>query len=79
VELKHANSWQLLLGKRPAGKVIRALSWLGPEGAPAALKQLRSTLPESEWDAVCGARAMLPSWMAKVVSEALQNDVVTYG
>lgn len=71
VELKHGNRWQLLLGKRPAGKVIRALSWLGPEAAPAALKQLRIKLPESEWEAVCGARAMLPSWMAKVVGEAM--------
>ena len=79
VELKHGNRWQLLLGKRPAGKVIRALSWLGPEAAPAALKQLRPKLPESEWEAVRGARAALPSWMAKVVSEALQNEVVAHG
>jgi len=71
VELKHGNRWQLLLGKRPAGKVIRALSWLGPEAAPAALKQLRSKLTESEWEAVRGARAMLPSWMAKAISEAI--------
>ena len=73
VELKHGNRWQLLLGKRPAGKVIRALSWLGPEGAPAALKQLRAKLPESEWEAVRGARAALPSWIAKVVSEAMAD------
>lgn len=71
VELKHGNRWQLLLGKRPAGMVIRALSWLGPEAAPEALKQLRLTLPESEWEAVRGVRAMLPSWMAKIVSEAI--------
>ena len=71
VELKHGNRWQLLLGKRHAGKVIRALSWVGPEAAPEALKQLRSKMPESEWEAVRGARAMLPSWMAKVVSEAI--------
>ena len=51
--------------------MIRALSWLGPEGAPEALKQLRAKLPESEWEAVRGARAALPSWMAKVVSEAM--------
>jgi len=73
VELKHGNRWQLLLGKRPAGKVIRALSWLGPEAAPAALKQLHSRLPEDEWEAVCGARAALPSWMARVVSEAMTH------
>ena len=59
--------------------MIRALSWLGPEAAPAALKQLRPKLPESEWEAVRGARAALPSWMAKVVSEALQNEVVAHG
>lgn len=73
VELKHGTRWQLLLGKRPAGQMIRALSWLGPEAAPAALKQLRIKLPESEWDAVRGARALLPSWMAKVLSEAMAH------
>ena len=73
VELKHGKRWQLLLGKRPAGKVIRALSWLGPEAAAAALEQLRAKLPESEWEAVRGVRAALPSWMAKALSEALAH------
>jgi len=74
VELKHGSRWQLLLGKRPAGQVIRALACLGPEAAPAALKELHSRLPEAEWEAVCGARAALPSWVAKVVSEAMAHD-----
>jgi hypothetical protein len=73
VELKHGNRWQLLLGKRPAGMAIRALYWLGPEAAPAALKQLRTKLSEPEWAAVGSARAMLPSWMAKVVSEGMAH------
>ncbi len=73
VDLKHGNRWQLLLGKRPAGMAIRALYWLGPEAAPAALKQLRTKLSEPEWAAVCSARAILPSWMAKVVSESMAN------
>ncbi len=68
VELKHGNRWQLLLGKRPAGKVIRALAWLGPEAAPAALEQLHTRLPEAEWKAVCGARDALPSWLAQLIS-----------
>jgi hypothetical protein len=75
VELKHGNRWPLLLGRRPAGKVIRALSWLGPEAAPAALKQLRANLPASEWEAVCGARPIVPSWMAKVVGEAMTDTL----
>lgn len=71
VELKHGNRWQLLFGKRLAGKAIRALSWLGPESAPAALQKLQGSLPKSELNAVLGARALLPGWMAKAVSEAI--------
>ena len=73
VELKHGNRWQLLLGKRPAGMAIRALDWLGPEVAPAAIKLLRTKLSESEWEAVRSVRAILPSWMAKVVSEGMTD------
>lgn len=69
VELKHASRWQLVLGKRPAGKAIRALSWLGQEQAPAALKVLRTKLPAEEWAAMRAARAALPSWMARAISE----------
>ena len=65
IELKHGNRWQLLFGKRPAGKAIRAVSWLGSETGPAALKQLRNKLPESEWEAMRSARAVLPSWLAR--------------
>jgi hypothetical protein len=69
VELKHGNRWQMLLGKRPAGKAIRALIWLGPEQAPMILQVLRSKLATQEWEAMRQARARLPSWMAKAVSE----------
>jgi len=70
VELKHGNRWQLALGSRPAGMAIRALSWLGPEHASSALKVLHTKLPPAEWAAICSARAVLPSWMARAVSEA---------
>jgi hypothetical protein len=70
VELKHADHWQLMLGKRPAGMAIRALSWLEPGQAPAALGILRTKLPPSEWIAMRSARATLPSWMARAVSGA---------
>ena len=56
IELKHGNRWQLALGKRPAGRVIRALSWLGPEQAGAALKSLSSRLSTAEWQAMRAAR-----------------------
>ncbi|MDB5550465.1 MAG: hypothetical protein JWL86_449 [Rhizobium sp.] len=37
VALRHAPRWQLALAQRPAGDAVRALAWLGPEKAEAAL------------------------------------------
>lgn len=73
IELKHGNRWQMLLGKRPSGKAIRALIWLGPEQAPMALEVIRNKLSSQEWEAMRQARARLPSWMAKAVSEAMYD------
>lgn len=70
VQLQHANRWLLALGTRPAGRAIRALSWLGPEQGASALKVLSTQLPTQEWVALRSARQMLPSWMARAVSEA---------
>ncbi len=69
IELRHGNRWQMLLGKRPAGQAIRALIWLGPEQTPQVLEGLKNQLPTHEWEALLQARAGLPSWMAKAVSE----------
>ena len=70
VEFKHGSRWQLALGKRPAGKAIRALSWLGPEQASSALRILYTNkLPAEEWAALQAARAALPGWMAHAISE----------
>jgi hypothetical protein len=69
VELQHAKRWLLALGKRPAGRAIRALSWLGPDLGPSALQILHTQLPREEWSAMRSARPLLPSWMARAVSE----------
>jgi len=69
VELKHGPRWQLVLGTRPAGMAIRALSWLGPEQAASALKVLESKLPPAEWAAMRAAQAVLPGWLARAVGE----------
>jgi len=70
IELQHGNRWQMLLGKRPAGQVIRALIWLGPEQTPLALEGIKRQLSTHEWGALLKARTSLPLWMAKAVSEA---------
>ncbi len=69
IELKHGTRWQMFMGKRPAGKAIRALLWLGPEQASQALQTLRTKLETQEWEAMRSARSVLPSWMARAVSE----------
>lgn len=74
VEIRHDSRGPSLFGKRPAGQAIRALLWLGPKAAPAALERLRVKLPESEWNAVQDARADLPRWIAKKISEAEALD-----
>lgn len=69
IELKRGTRWQMFMGKRPAGKAIRALLWLGPEHAHLALQTLHTKLEALEWQAMLSARSVLPSWMARAVSE----------
>lgn len=73
VELRHAPRWQLALGNHPAGEVLRALAWLGPEKAVEALRALKHKLSSQELKEIASARAVLPSWLAKQVSEVVVN------
>lgn len=68
VELRHAPRWMMALGQRPAGAAVRALKWLGPLHAERSLATLHKKLPESEWQALLGQRATLPTWMAEAIS-----------
>ncbi len=71
IELQHGNRWQLVLGKRQAGRVIRALGWSGPQTSPAALRRLTKQLTPEDWQDLLSVRKMMPTWMARVVSEAI--------
>ena len=73
VELRHAPAWQLALPGRPAGRVIRALAWLGPEHAGSAIEAIRSLLSESERNAIVELRRLLPAWMGQQVSKLALN------
>ena len=68
VEMKHAPGWQLIKAGQPAGEAVRALMWLGPVHARAALKILKQKLPESEFRALGATRNVLPGWLAEKVS-----------
>ncbi|KLK91884.1 hypothetical protein AA309_17415 [Microvirga vignae] len=70
VELKHAPQWQLVLPGRPAGQAVRALAWLGPAKVYETMRRLKRTLPVTEWEALTGVGARLPTWLAEPVSQA---------
>lgn len=70
IELRHAPRWQLALADRPAGAVVRALAWLGPEKADAALVALKHKILPSTFDEIVAAAPQLPTWLARSVGKA---------
>ena len=70
VELRHAPRWQLALANRPAGEAVRALAWLGPEKAEAALTTLKRKMPPGVFGELVAAAPQLPTWLAQSVGKA---------
>ena len=70
VELRHAPRWQLTLANRPAGEAVRALAWLGPEKADAALTTLKRKMPPGAFGELVAAAPQLPTWLAQSVGKA---------
>jgi len=67
VKFRHAPRWQLALAHRPAGEVVRALAWLGPDKAEDALTTLKKKLPTTTFNELVSAAAQLPTWLARSV------------
>ncbi|MBF2755877.1 MAG: hypothetical protein ISN29_11570 [Gammaproteobacteria bacterium AqS3] len=70
VELRHAPSWQLVLANHPAGQVVRALAWLGPEEAEGAIKTLKRKIPARAFDEMAAVAHQLPDWLAEKITRA---------
>jgi hypothetical protein len=68
VHLQHAPAWQLTLAREPAGEIIRALAWAGPERVNQALKQIEAKVPRSEFQRISQQSSLLPMWMAAALS-----------
>ena len=69
VELRHAPRWQLALGNKTSGQVVRALAWLGPDEAPKALQILRSKLADTAKTELVSAAPQFPTWLARLIGE----------
>ena len=73
VELRHAPRWQLTAPHRPAGEVVRALSWLGPDQVEAGLGAIARKLSAEDFQELAASRAVMPAWMAEPVSAMVAN------
>jgi Family of unknown function (DUF6088) len=69
VELRHAPRWQLAMANQPSGEAVRALAWLGPEKAEAALRTLKRKLPAAAFNELVAVAPQLPTWLAQSVGK----------
>ncbi len=72
IHLQHAPAWQLTLAKEPAGEIVRALAWAGPERVNMALKEIEAKVPQSEFQRISQQISLLPLWMATALSQRAQ-------
>lgn len=70
IHLRHASPWKLTLANEPAGQIVRALGWAGPERAVSVAKKIRERVPPAELQKVSQHSARLPSWVASAVGQA---------
>jgi len=72
IHLQHAPAWQLTLAKEPAGEIVRALAWAGPERVNMALKEIEGKVPRSEFQRIFQQISLLPLWMATALNPRTQ-------
>jgi hypothetical protein len=72
IHLQHAPAWQLTLAKEPAGEIVRALAWAGPERVNMALKEIEGKVPRSEFQRIFQQISVLPLWMATALNPRTQ-------
>jgi hypothetical protein len=70
VHLQHVPSWQLTLAKEPAGEIVRALAWAGPERVQEVLKEIDGKVPRSELQKINQHISLFPGWMASALSQS---------
>jgi len=68
VQLQHVPRWQLTLAAKPAGAVIRVLTWGGKARGRALTAALKSQLSFETLEELSRVRGRVPSWMAQALS-----------
>ncbi|MBF2761385.1 MAG: hypothetical protein ISN28_14195 [Ectothiorhodospiraceae bacterium AqS1] len=73
IKLRHAPPWQLVLANHPAGQVVRALAWLGPEETESAIQRLKRKIPSEAFDIMATVAHRLPNWLARSIAREVDH------
>lgn len=71
LHLEHVASWQLALAKEPAGEIVRALVWAGPERVHTVLKEIEGKVPQTDVIKVAQQASRFPRWLADALSRSV--------
>lgn len=73
VRLKHAGRKLMAMKDRPAGDVVRAIHWLGPDiaGDRKVIDTLRRRLPAQVKRDLARARPSMTAWAARVADQVI--------
>jgi hypothetical protein len=70
IELQHVPSWQLTFAKEPAGEIVRAFVWAGPERVDEILKKIERKVPRSDLQKIKEHISIFPGWLATALSRS---------
>ena len=74
LELKHAPSWKLVGGNKPAGQAFRALLWAGPENVTQVAGKIKKQLKPAELVSLSKVpKKRMPEWAAREISGMMSN------
>jgi hypothetical protein len=73
IQLEHVPSWQLAFANEPAGEIVRALAWAGPERVQSVLAEIGDKVPKSELQKVAQQVSRFPGWVASALSQSVDN------
>lgn len=74
VDLRHAPQWQLVAPYRPAGTLVRALTFLHPSEAKEAIDKVVPKFSEEDVAELLALRPVLPKWIAEPISAFVNHQ-----
>jgi hypothetical protein len=58
-----------LPSNEPAGEIVRALAWAGPERVETVLKEIEEKVPRTDLAKVAQQVSRFPEWLASALSQ----------